>query len=399
MSTSHARPSILVLVVALAMLTAGGPAAAQIDPNIQVRIDTFIPRPDVRVRPPETERVQVQQRKTVVVTEETPIPLAQRRALLAKSQKGRGLEAADISALPVAAQEAVLRKNNIPDSVKRQVKKTRVVTTTREVAKPRTIDIYWGGSGNFLYDSNATKSNRNRIADGSFADTNLLNVDIPIGVADTISLSSGVGVQRYMTLKGRSTDVVIGDAIYKKFLDAKRGPGGGSGTMTTDGVSFGVATRSIYQPGLTNHQVSLVTPAVAWSRSNIGLGDETNGTGSDQAYRYFANIVASVAYTFSDVASQENVAARTTLTVGWRTPVPGLTLTATGIVQGRHYTSFPGGREDLYVEANGAITWRPQSNVALSGLLTFAHQESSQRALIWTGFMASPQFRLDIKLN
>lgn len=398
MSISYARLSILVVAIAFAMSASGQPANAQIDPNIQVRLDTFIPRPDVRVRPPETERVQVQRRETVVVTEETPIPLAQQRALLTRSQKAQGIESLlDISKLPVATQKAILRDNKIPDSIKRQVKKTRVVTKTVVQPKPPITEVILSGSGNFLYDTNATKSNRNRIADGSFADSNLLYINIPVG-ADTISLSSGLAVQRYMTLIGRSSDVVVGDAIYKKFLGATLGPGGARLTTTSDGVSFGVITRTVYQPGLSNHQLSLVTPSAAWSRSNIPLGNEINGTGADQAYRYFASIVASVGYTLSDVATQENLSARTALTVGWRTPITGLTLTATGIVQGRHYTSFPGRREDLYLEANGAVTWQ-KDNVALSGLMTFAHQESSQRALIWTGFTASPQVRLDIKLN
>jgi hypothetical protein len=171
------------------------------------------------------------------------------------------------------------------------------------------------------------------------------------------------------------------------------------GTGTTDIVSLGVGGVSVFDPGFDESQINIVTPSAVWSRSNIGVGTRMCGAPGAEAYCTYASIAASLTEGFADDTSQNNSTAYFEATLGWRTPVNGLSLSATGSIQGTQYWDYPGGRQDLILVGSGTVSWDPTANVSLSAGLQFTEQASTQEDLNWNGFNVLPQLVLNVKFN
>lgn len=62
-------------------------------------------------------------------------------------------------------------------------------------------------------------------------------------------------------------------------------------------------------------------------------------------------------FTTSDVASQRNVALKAQANVTWQTSVQGLSVTASGYIQGKYFTEVLGGRQDLILQASARADW------------------------------------------
>jgi hypothetical protein len=78
----------------------------------------------------------------------------------------------------------------------------------------------------------------------------------------------------------------------------------------------------------------------------------------------------------------------------WQTPIDGLSATASGTVQGRYFTAFPGGRQDLLLQATGRVDYVVSPSILLSGVLQVGQQFSTVRAVEWNGLIVYPVVRL-----
>jgi hypothetical protein len=292
----------------------------------------------------------------------------------------------------------MLKQFGIPRTVTRSVKQTITIQEPKQVAVPPGTTIKFIGGVSYSYDSNATKSNAASAADSLGAANAMFEIEGPVGQNSSLALQTGVNGVRYADLTRLDTDTFVADLAYKTTLAKHLGPGGVRGTMTTDGLAVGLRNRTSFTRGFDDRKVYLGTPYVTWARSNIPLGEETNGTDGTLTYRYYANVNATAQWTLSDVAAAENASAILATTLGWRTPVAGLTVSATGTVQGKYYTDFPGGRQDLYVEALGVAAW-VRGPLTVEGRLLFGHQWSTVAAAEWTGFVVQPLLRLNLQLN
>ncbi|MGY3473463.1 hypothetical protein [Bradyrhizobium ottawaense] len=381
-----------ILLGSIAALAGYSTAAiAQVDPNLQVRIENLTPPKDRKPDLPQTEVVTKTRVQTYTTTETVAVPPAERRRRLQKILAEKQLM------LPADA-EAVQRAYEtygIKDHETRKVQKKKVITEHVVTSKPRETTVTASVSTQSVFDNNASKTPI-QVGDTVFGTTGLLTVNIPVGLADSFILQSGVSDQRYARLFTKNVDILVNNATYNQVLDLVV-PGKTSGTTTSDVMSYSVASSTVYGSGFSPYQVELFTPSVAWARNNQDLAGTICGPKGQEAFCLAGTFVAEGEFTFSDIASQQNFSSRLSGSVTWQTPVTGLTTSAGGYVQGRHFTDFPGGRDDLILQASARADWTPNSYVQLSGVLQGTQQFSTVKILRWNGFAVYPYVRLKVQ--
>ena len=123
---------------------------------------------------------------------------------------------------------------------------------------------------------------------------------------DTVAFLLGPSAVRYATLDTSSFDAVNGAITYTRLLGRKQtAPGYATGgTARTDLLTIGIDGTSVYEPGFGAEQISIATPSIGWSRSNIGLGNRLCGEKGAEAYCYYANISVSLRESLADVETQ-----------------------------------------------------------------------------------------------
>lgn len=391
------------VIVCVGVGAATPPALAQ-DPslglNLLNRVETFIPEPEPASAPRETVVVQEQREitQTVVVQETVPRPLAEVEA----EAEARNI-AQPKTIFPMTDQEkldyfeakGILVTTTKPRS--KTVKKT--ITVDKKVELPPTVKAVLNGVVGFSYQSNATTSPTDIVPD-SIADNSAgLLVTIPVGSADdAIALSFGPNAVRYSKLDDASFDALSGSAVYthqrpKKYRSAYRTPG----TVTRDSFSIAVQGLSLYQPGFGPTTFRALTPSVSWGRSNIPISSKICGGPGAESYCHFAGVGISLSGSSTSNTSQDNVNATLSATVGWRTPVKGLTFSAGGSAVGRSYTNFTGGREDLVFVPIVNISWSPHPQVAMTASTKYTDQSSTVPLAQWNGFNLFPKATLRIE--
>ncbi|MBB4363097.1 hypothetical protein GGD65_004130 [Bradyrhizobium sp. CIR18] len=384
------RCTFILLGSIAALASYSTAATAQVDPNLQVRIENLTPPKDRKPDLPQTEVVTKTRVQTYTTTETVAVPPAERRRRLQKILAEKQLM------LPADA-EAVQRAYEtygIKDHETRKVQKKKVITERVVTTKPRETTVTASVSTQSVFDNNASKTPIH-VGDTVFGTTGLLTVNIPVGLADSFILQSGVSDQRYARLFTKNVDILVNNATYNQVLNLVVA-GKTSGTTTSDVMSYSVASSTVYGSGFRPYQVELFTPSIAWARNNQDLAGTICGPKGQEAFCVAGTFVAEGEFTFSDIASQQNFSSRLSGGVTWQTPVTGLTTSAGGYVQGRHFTDFPGGRDDLIFQASARADWTPNSHVQLSGVLQVTQQFSTVKALEWNGFAAYPYLKLRV---
>jgi hypothetical protein len=380
----------------LAILTATAtPALAQVvDPNLQVRIENALPTPEIKPKLPVIEQVPVRRTETVTSTETVTLTPEERKRRLQKVLRDTN------TSLPMDASPEALNKSfetfGIPKTERRTVKRTRVRTEYVPKVVERKTTVTIAAQSQSVFDTNAAKSNLNRVNDWVFTNSASVTVNIPIGVLDSLVFQSGMADQRYAKLVAKDIELLSNSATYIQVLNTASGPNGlaSPGTTTADALSYAVSSTTVFGAGFRPYQVELFTPSITWGRSNIDLGGNICGPRGHEIYCLAGNASAAGEYTFSDIASQENFAARLQGSMTWQTGIAGLTTTATGTIQGRYYTAFPGGRQDLLLQAAARADYAVSPSIVLSGVLQVAQQFSTVRAVQWNGLTVFPVLRL-----
>jgi hypothetical protein len=292
----------------------------------------------------------------------------------------------------------------VPSQVVSHVRKrkSRTITTIVEKKEPRKIVVRGGASGGYNYASNANQTNIAIIADSIDSQNANILVLVPAGrEEDTVSFLFGSTDTRYAGLNSSSFDALNGSIIYTRLLGRRQTAEGlnTGGTATTDILTLGVDGTSVYEPGFGAEEISIATPSIGWSRSNIGLGSELCGEKGSESYCYYGDVSLSLGESVADVQSQTNGWVEIDTTIGWRPPVKNLSLWATGSVQGAVYSDFPGGRQDLIFIGSGNFSglWMP--DVTLSAGVKFTQQISSHSDLDWNGFNVVPRVLFNMKFN
>jgi len=364
-------------------------AFAQVDPNLQVRIETLTPPRDRKPDLPETEVITKRSVRTYTTKEVVAVPPAEQQRRLNKILVEKNLM------LPMAAdaREKAIKEFGL-DRETRTVTKKKVVTENVVVTKPRETKVTVAASTQSVFDTNAAKTPR-AVGDTVFGTTGSITVNVPVGVADSFIFQTGVSDQRYAKLVAKNVDIFLNSATYNQVLNIVA-PGKTDGTTTTDVMSYSLGSSTVYGSGFNPYLVELFTPSVAWARNNMDLGGTVCGAKGQETFCVAGTFLAVGDFTFSDVATQRNASARLSGAVTWQTPIAGLTASAGGFIQGRHFTEFPGGREDLIIQASARADWAPNSNVLVSGVLQATQQFSTVKALEWNGLAVFPYVRLRV---
>lgn len=394
MRTSTLRYSFLAISTFISTPVLG----QALDPNLQVRIENALPPPDVKPRLPQVENVPVQRQETYTAIVTVTLTPEERKRRLQKVLRQQN------KMLPMDASPKELNKLmeafKIPTTERRKVKRTHVVTEI--VAKPvaRQTKIMAQVQSQSAFDTNALKSNLNRVSDWVFTNSASLTVDIPIGTLDNLVFQTGVADQRYARLFTRDIELLTNIATYNQVLGAVSGPNGliSPGTTTVDALSYSLSSTTIFGAGFSPYQVELFTPSVAWGRTNIDLGGTVCGPKDKEVYCVSGGAAAAGEFTFSDIATRENFAARLQGGVVWSTAIDGLTTAAGGMLQGRYYTAFPGGRQDLLLQAVIRADYKVNPSIVLSGVLQVGQQFSTFRPAQWNGLTVFPVLRLQMAL-
>ena len=134
------------------------------------------------------------------------------------------------------------------------------------------------------------------------ATANIL-VLVPAGrTEDTVSFLFGPTSVRYAKLNSSSFDALNSSISYTRLLGRRQTMEGYNtgGTATTDILSLGLDGTSVYELGFGAEQISIATPSIGWSRSNIGLGNQLCGDKGSEAYCYFADVALSLGESLAD---------------------------------------------------------------------------------------------------
>jgi hypothetical protein len=327
--------------------------------------------------------------QTYTTTETVDVPIEEQQRRLDKILAEKGL----MLPMTADARERAIKRYGL-DRETRTVRKKKVVTENVLVTKPRETRVTFGASTQAVFDTNAAKTPR-AVGDTVFGTTGSITVNVPIGLADNFIFQTGVSDQRYAKLVAKDVDILINSATYNQVLNIVV-PGKTDGTTTSDVMSYSLGSSTVYGSGFNPYLVELFTPSIAWARNNMDLGGTVCGPKGKEAFCVAGTFVAEGEFTFSDVATQRNASSKLVGAVTWQTPIAGLTASAGGFIQGRHFTEFPGGRDDLILQASARADWIPNAYVQLSGVLQVTQQFSTVKVLEWNGLAVFPYVKLKV---
>lgn len=391
---------VAVGIVIVSAITECTPVSAQnLDVNLLSRVETFIPEPQPTAVPKQKVTVPVTREvsETETVQEQIDRPLSE----LEQEAEEKGFAVTSFAGMSDADKRAYFKSVGIKttETITRRRVVKRTVTEKKEIELPAKIQVLLSGTAAYNWQSNATQSPTDIVADSIANNYAALTLIVPVGAKDdSVTTSFGPKAVRYATLDTASFDALVASSIYshplpKRYLSAYRT----NGTATQDFLSFAVQGLSFYEPGFGSNSLRVISPIATWKRSNIPVSSKICGAPGKEAYCYFADVELDLSKSWTSISSQDNANATLAVAFGWRTPVKGLTLAAGGSVVGRHYTNFKGGREDLVFVPIVKGSWSPHPKVTLSAGTTYTDQTSSQPLAEWSGFNLFPQATLNVK--
>ena len=130
-------------------------------------------------------------------------------------------------------------------------------------------------SGGYNYATNANQADIDIIANSIDSQNANLLILVPAGrKEDTVALPVGaiggtLRDARHEFLRCAERQHHLYAAAWAEADGAGIATGG---TARTDLLTMGLDGTSVYQPGFGAEQISIATPSIGWSRSNIGLG-------------------------------------------------------------------------------------------------------------------------------
>jgi hypothetical protein len=239
---------------------------------------------------------------------------------------------------------------------------------------------------NPTYETNVLKSNANNSRGMSFGLGGTFQVTAP-GLMpeqrpfDVVGFSAGSQSVRYDPFPSRSVDTATTQGAYQFFIDAFGFQRNGESVANIDGhtdkglippvnmitvdtVSFGFQNQTVFTPTFHAETVNLFTPQVTLSRQNMSLNgsDWCNASIPDPrkiGFCYYTDLLLAVGQTFSDMRSQQNANVTASLAPGWRIDNTDLKLALPITATARAYEDVTGGRRDVLLQVGPAVTYTP----------------------------------------
>ena len=362
----------LAQIVALlgSFLTCVAGAQAQVDINLDSRIQTLLPPPPDPVPPKTIEVVRIPGR---VVTRTKTVKKSQDELNAELAAKVGGRERMAI----LSASERDEQLKSIP-KFKTETIKEFIPPTTKLELKSTPLKVQFQVPLSAAYDSNAFTSNTNIQPDSILSFGGALAVDAPVtGTDDRVFFNAASTSARYTRFSSQSLDVLAFSGGYRLFLHATPNTPVAPGIQTVDQLELAVSNTTSFAPTFAQETADFLSPSITLMRSNIPLSSQRCGSGDSEAFCQFANITLAAAHKFSDVTTSQNTNAALGAKLGWKFPEQHLTLLLSGSVTGKNYENVAGGRQDLILVGTPSFVYAPNSIVQASTSVAFTQQYST----------------------
>ena len=402
----------------MALAAAAGEARAQVDPNLQSRINTFSPPiTSIDIGPQATPSGD----KGLATTGAPNCPADTARPgkqsiedLTSNIQRFEKIDraAARRIALKCNDSKTVLTKRETDICTKAAVQpidfSCRVQPTT----------LKFSLISNPTYETNVLRSNKNIQSDTSLGLTGSgLFTTHGVGDYDIIAFSAQSASARYTNFPSKSLDAFTVQGLYQFFLDAETKDGtrvDGAHKPKPEDVKMvsydvlvvGFVNQTSFVPTYRAETADLFTPQVTLARQNIGLlgsfdpgcrpwatPDPTKPLAL--GYCYFANISVTAGQTFSDVVTLQNANVALSGTVSKRFNETDWVLSATGTATAKDFENVSGGRQDLQLQIGPQINYSPSQCLSFSLSVTYYRNYSTLATAAWQGFVVQPQLTVN----
>jgi hypothetical protein len=422
-STSYLVSGFAISIV---LGAATGEARAQVDPNLQSRINTFSPpitAVEIAPQAPPAGAFSLIEKTTGTrcppksrdeiagLLEQSPQFRAWSisRAVAQKKIAARDFNTAATSqVVHEAAQRCVNGGDkSLLSCFKAAALPIQPVNWTCPV-QPTTLKFTF--VANPTYETNVLKSNQNIHSDtslglngtGLFTTAGLRDYDIIAFIAQSASA-------RYTNFPSKSLDTLTVQGLYQFFLDGHTENGmsvkgalpsdTNTNRITYDVLAIGFVNQTAFVPTFQMETANLFTPQATLARQNIGLTDLGctplfNGDPTKPGYCYFANISVTAGQTFSDVATLQNANIALSGTVNKRFDHTDWVLSLAGMATAKSFEDVPGGRQDLLLQLGPQLAYTPSKCVSLSVSVTYYRNYSSLATAAWDGFIVQPTFNV-----
>jgi|GEM_PF-2932637 len=373
-STNYVGIGLAIATGLAANLASSLQAYAQVDPNIQTRIDA--------VTPPITSQI-------TNASGASPTSPNSPALLSATRLKGDGCLLSESEKRAIANLKGKKNLSDLTaeevDSALQQDQRLREKVAARppnpECGKRQPVTVNINFPFNPTYETNILKSGNNSSSGESagFGGNFLITTGIDGRPWDLVALSGAEASARYTPTFSPSFDSLTSQAAYQIFLHAygydpdhktfvdDLVPGSPKLAMTPasmitfDTLTFGLQNQSAFTPTFKAEKADLLTPQVTLSRQNIGL-DEPNTAPckDDKGNKYFcysANLSLTAGQTFSDVRSLQNFNVAASAAVSWNIIPTTLTLSLPATATAKNFEDVIGGRRDLLLQVGPVLTY------------------------------------------
>jgi hypothetical protein len=410
----NARP-IAMFVIAAAAFGSSAPARAQVDLNLQTRLQIF--SPPLTTLPlntaPKKDEIRLANNKCVSKNDR-----AVQRAFIYHNTVRAPIEIEHYLQHPEELAEDLLNSQKAPRdrlSIKFTQLPFKPFIYECMTAQPTNLAI--SGPFNPTYESNVLKSNTNVQRDISqgFGGTMLLTgPGLKDRAFDLVAFGVTSASARYSAFPSKSFDALTEQGFYQIFLGAfSYADKGGTpfniypkapyipaaNLITVDTLSLGFQNQTAFTPGYRVETANLFTPQATLGRQNISLsGSDVSKqcmSASGLGFCNYADLSLTVGQTFSDVTPLQNANVAASATLGWRINNSDWKVTVPVVVTAKEFENVVGGRRDALVQGGAVLGYvlptksdAPALSFSLAG--TYYRNYSTLAAAAWHGFVIQP---------
>jgi hypothetical protein len=265
-----------------------------------------------------------------------------------------------------------------------------------------------------LYETNATRSNIGALSDSSvslgggfqYTTQGFRNLDV-------IAFAGGSSSVRYARLSNKDFDNLTSSAAYQVFLgaydknggwiDAAKGTNIPSGQITFNTLSFGVQNSTTLSPTFHAETVDLFTPNLVYGWQNVPLGNglcaplKPDVKPSDLSFCSSLDIAVTAGQTFSDQRSLQNASAALAANFNQKIDKTYYTVAFTSTFTAKTYENVLGGRNDFALQVGPKFSYNPSPNVSTSLWVTYNRNYSTLTAAEWHGWIIQPSLTVSFQ--
>jgi hypothetical protein len=373
-STNYVGIGLAIATGLAANLASSLQAYAQVDPNIQTRIDA--------VTPPITAQI-------TNASGASPTSPNSPALLSATRLTGNGCLLSEPEKQAIADRKGKKNLNELTaeevDSALQQDQRLREKVAARppnpECGKRQPVTLNINLPFNPTYETNILKSGNNSSPGESagFGGNFLITTGIDGRPWDLVALSGAEASARYTPTFSPSFDSLTSQAAYQIFLHAygydpdhktfvdDLVPGSPKLAMTPasmitfDTLTLGLQNQTAFTPTFKTEKADLLTPQVTLSRQNIGLGEPDAapclGPKDSKYFCYSANVSLTAGQTYSDVKTLQNFNVAASAAVSWNIIPTTLTLSLPATATAKDFEDVVGGRRDLLLQIGSVLTY------------------------------------------